>query len=228
MRMFLKTWNIFTCPGSWSCSRSGPWGWLMTAQHGAEFDENGISCELKGGSNQIQPCLEPHSPAPSSTIAIVARQRSLVLWGGARFDEDAAIVAWITIAAITVAVLIVTCVIFAAVDSPPLLTLWVTAPYLGNFALARACRRHLAASILVFFGSVFLAGFATNRWYYYCEDLHHIQHIVRAGGRPPMNCAGPIVEVGFPLMQWIAVALLGGMAALFVLTSRWIGNRHGT
>ena len=80
---------------------------------------------------------------------------------------------------------------------------WTGAPYLGYCVLA-ATRRNDRIAILV--GTVISAGAATAL---YWLDIWP-QVAAKARGEEVMNCAGPLVELGFPILQWLSVGVLWG------------------
>jgi hypothetical protein len=81
---------------------------------------------------------------------------------------------------------------------------WTGTPYLGYCGLAFARRRRSGASRLVFVGSALSAGLAVLL--YTADLLPYIE--ARSKGEVVMNCAGPLIELGFPVVQWVFVGLL--------------------
>jgi hypothetical protein len=84
---------------------------------------------------------------------------------------------------------------------------WTGAPYLGYCGLAFARRAHHFA---VFVATILSGGFATLL---YWSDIWP-QVVAESRGEEVMNCAGPLIELGFPVVQWVLVV------ALFVATMR--------
>jgi hypothetical protein len=80
---------------------------------------------------------------------------------------------------------------------------WTSAPYIGHCILAY-WRHRRSGSGLVFAGTVLSAGSAVV---VYAND---ILPFVRARYTSDivMNCGGPLIEFGFPILQWLGVGLL--------------------
>ncbi|MHB9076808.1 MAG: hypothetical protein ACYC3X_04845 [Pirellulaceae bacterium] len=95
---------------------------------------------------------------------------------------------------------------------------WDVAVYAGVVLLAVALRESRRASVVMLLGAVFIGGFSVLILY---GDLS-------AYFTPPtprhrvMNCVGPIIELGLPLLQW---PTLGAFAAV-AFTCR--GSRRPT
>lgn len=78
---------------------------------------------------------------------------------------------------------------------------WTGAPYLTYCGLAFARRAHRSA---VFGATVVSGGLATLL--YWSDIWPFVAAVSR--GEEVMNCAGPLIEFGFPILQWFfAVAL---------------------
>jgi hypothetical protein len=81
---------------------------------------------------------------------------------------------------------------------------WTGVPYLGYSLLALSRRDRPGASAVVFASTIISAGAASAL---YWADLSPSIG-ARARGEEVMNCGGPLVEFGFPLLQWISVVVL--------------------
>src|SRR5262245_55103256 len=133
-------------------------------------------------------------------------------------------VTWITLGASVSAILANAYLFFAAAPdagSARFFTFWAASPYLAHCGLAWMLRRHLAASRLGWAGTV-AAGLFTLGVFY--SDLQPIIAARAEGTRPPMNCAGPLLELGLPVLQWLFVGLLGGVASLTESTMLFTGE----
>ena len=86
----------------------------------------------------------------------------------------------------------------------PAFLFWTGVPYLGYSLLALSRRDRPGASGVVFATTMISAGAATAL---YWSDLSPSIG-ARARGEEVMNCGGPLVEFGFPLLQWISVVIL--------------------
>lgn len=93
--------------------------------------------------------------------------------------------------------------ILGGTDSPSLLffVCWTGAPYLGYCALALARR---APRTAIFVNTLISAGLASIA--YLSDSWPFI--LARARGEEMMNCAGPLIEFGVPLLQWVHVLFL--------------------
>lgn len=83
----------------------------------------------------------------------------------------------------------------------PFFVCWTGAPYLGYCGLAFARRAHRSA---VFVATLLSGGLATSL---YWSDIWP-QVAAEARGEEVMNCAGPLMELGFPIVQWFLVVVL--------------------
>jgi hypothetical protein len=80
---------------------------------------------------------------------------------------------------------------------------WTSAPYLGYCILA-FWRHRRVGSGLVFAGTALSAGLAVIA--YASDILPSIR--ARYTGDVVMNCGGPLIEFGVPILQWLGVGLL--------------------
>jgi hypothetical protein len=80
---------------------------------------------------------------------------------------------------------------------------WTSAPYIGHWILAY-WRHQRSGSGFVFAGTALSAGLAVV---VYANDILPFVR-ARSTGDIVMNCGGPLIELGFPLLQWLGVGLL--------------------
>lgn len=92
---------------------------------------------------------------------------------------------------------------------------WTGAPYLGYCGLAFA-RRRTGGAAPVFVTTALSAGLASLL--YVADLVPYIQ--ARSKGEDEMNCAGPLLQLGFPILQWVLVGLLW-----LVTLPRWSKSR---
>jgi hypothetical protein len=92
----------------------------------------------------------------------------------------------------------------ADANSFPFLVFWTGAPYLGYCGLALLRGRRREASVAICFATAFSGGLATL--IYWSSNWEFIQ--ARSRGEGPLDCGGPLVELGFPLIQWVSVGVL--------------------
>jgi hypothetical protein len=78
---------------------------------------------------------------------------------------------------------------------------WTGAPYLGFCGLALARRAHGSG---IFVATLLSGGLATLL---YWSDIWPLA-AAETRGEEILNCAGPLVELGFPVVQWFLVAVL--------------------
>ncbi len=78
---------------------------------------------------------------------------------------------------------------------------WTGAPYLGYCGLAAARPRRNVAILIT---TAISAAVATA---VYWSDIWPLV-AAQARGEEVMNCAGPLVELGFPIVQWLSVVVL--------------------
>jgi hypothetical protein len=81
------------------------------------------------------------------------------------------------------------------------LIFWTGAPYLGHCGLATSRRAH---GTTVFAWTIISGGLATL---FYWANFRPMIDVRQQGGMP-MNCAGPLIEAGVPLIQWFLVMVL--------------------
>lgn len=86
----------------------------------------------------------------------------------------------------------------------PFFVAWTSAPYLAYCGLAHSRRTRRDDSTVVFIGTAISAGLATLL---YGNDLWTVID-ARSRGEELLNCAGPLVELGFPLVQWFVAGAL--------------------
>ena len=80
---------------------------------------------------------------------------------------------------------------------------WTSAPYIGLCILAFSRHRRLGSG-LVFAGTAISAGLAVV---VYANDMLPFIR-ARYTGDIVMNCGGPLIEFGFPIVQWLGLGLL--------------------
>jgi len=98
---------------------------------------------------------------------------------------------------------------------------WTGLPYLAHCALSIGVSGYQAASRAVVIGTVVSTCAAD---YMYFRDVWPFID-ARSSGTHLMNCAGPLVELGVPILQWIFVGFLWSIAML--IRSREKGRWHG-
>ena len=103
----------------------------------------------------------------------------------------------------------------SGMDSHSLMFLggWAVAPYPAHCVLAFAARRRPEASVAILVGTIASGGVAILL---FLNDLQPWIDARSRGVEPPMNCGGPLVEFGLPVVQWIFLGVLGWVA----MTSR--------
>jgi hypothetical protein len=101
-------------------------------------------------------------------------------------------------------------------------TLWAAVPFVGHGLLAHAMRRSITASTIVLLGTI-LVGLFTFALFY--EDKSMYISARYQGRPPPMNCAGPVRDIGLPILQCVFVVFLGGLALPPWLVRVWHGRR---
>jgi hypothetical protein len=82
--------------------------------------------------------------------------------------------------------------------------LWTGTPYLAYCGLTSA-RARTGDAGPVFVTTALSAGLAT---FAYAADMMPYIH-ARSRGEELMNCAGPLVQLGVPILQWVLVGWLG-------------------
>ena len=84
---------------------------------------------------------------------------------------------------------------------------WDAAVYLRVLTLAFVYQASRRASIVMLLGNLIIAGFSL-----YC--LYRTYRIAFLGNYSPsmMNCVGPIVELGLPLLPWPALMVFSVIA----------------
>jgi hypothetical protein len=93
---------------------------------------------------------------------------------------------------------------------------WSSAPYLGYCILA-FWRHRRVGSGLVFTGTALSAVLAV--FAYESDILPFIR--ARYTGDELMNCGGPLIEFGVPILQWLGVGLLWLACLPFRAKPRW-------
>jgi hypothetical protein len=116
------------------------------------------------------------------------------------------------------------CLFFLAdsVAAAVFFTLWAAVPYVGHRVLAQAMRRSVTASAIVLLGTI-LVGLFTFALFYEDKSMYIRAHF--QGQPPPKNCAGPVRDIGLPILQCVFVIFLGGLALPSYLVRVWYDRR---
>jgi hypothetical protein len=94
---------------------------------------------------------------------------------------------------------------------------WTVSPYAALLVVTLRWLRSTTASIVVTLGAIAIAAFGLTLLYGAAWPYLEARW---QGTRGPLNCGGPVIELGVPLVQWIAVVVL---ALLARVTSAVVG-----